>query len=91
MVADPLKAARHGLRRRDGAGAMRGDKSSDGLSHALPRSGENAGRRKEPLSDAKREGWTEFAIADCAPGGGNPTPSEASGVPLCTPDCQIGL
>ena len=41
MIANPRKAARDGLRRRHGAGAMRGDDRGDGFSHALPRSGMN--------------------------------------------------
>ena len=38
VIANALIAARHGLRRRNGAGAMRGDDRGDGFSHAPPRS-----------------------------------------------------
>jgi hypothetical protein len=38
MLANPLKAAGDGLRRRNAAGAMRGDKGCDRFSHARPRS-----------------------------------------------------
>ena len=36
VVADTLIAARHGLRRRHGAGAMRGDDRSNGFSQGMP-------------------------------------------------------
>ena len=38
--------------------------------------------RQGRLSDTKREGWLRSAIAGCAPETRNPTPIEASGVPL---------
>jgi hypothetical protein len=39
VLADPLIAARDGFRRRQGAGAMRGEDCGDRFSHARPRSG----------------------------------------------------
>jgi hypothetical protein len=56
VIANARKAARDGLRRRHGAGAMRGDNRSDSFSHALPRSGNKVARRRERLSNAEREG-----------------------------------
>jgi hypothetical protein len=38
MIANPLKAARDGLRGRHGAGAMRGENFGHSFSHAPPRS-----------------------------------------------------
>ena len=43
VIANPLETARDGLRGRNGAGAMRGDKRCDGFSHARPRSGKACG------------------------------------------------